>query len=106
MGKGLAYLTFMSPLQHLPHLPLDSDLDSCILAEAVMWSRLMTASSVCSRVIAQHTDPSKLTNFFTLPLFIFPQMEKTLCPHAYFNWGNLYCSILGGYISAEQDYMI
>jgi len=23
MGKGLAYLTFMSPLQHLPHLHLE-----------------------------------------------------------------------------------
>ena len=44
---------------------------------------------------------------FTLafPLFVFPQVEKTLCPHAYFSWGNLYCSILGGYISAEQGYM-
>jgi len=44
---------------------------------------------------------------FTLafPLFVIPQVEKTLCSHAYFNWGNLYCSILGGYISAEQDYM-
>lgn len=39
------------------------------------------------------------------PLFVFPQMEKTLCPHAYFNWGNLYCSILGRLHRAEQDYV-